>query len=158
LEGYSKNSQRNFIKVICRRRIITCLSFAIIPLAILLFYGIEDKTAWFFGHDFIDDYRYKVSNNVVYHIGVMVSHYSLILTLSIVGILIGWIIYEVWKLLNISITNDQFLFVSSLVVKTLTFCSKVYLGNPMKSKTSHGKEFSGSLPGLRENIIGWIQG
>jgi hypothetical protein len=157
LEWYSKNSHYNFIKLSCNRRTVTCISFAIIPLAILLSYGIEDKTAWFFGHDFIDDYRYRVSNNVVYHLGVMVSHYSLILTLSIVGMLIGWIIYEGWKLLNISITRYQFLSISSLAVKTLTFCSNVFLSNPMKSKSSHGRHFSRSLPQLGENIIGWIE-
>jgi hypothetical protein len=71
------------------------MSIVAIPVAILLFYGIEDKNAWFFGHEYVNDYRYRIENNVVYHMGVMVSHYALIVTLSIVGILISWIIYEI---------------------------------------------------------------
>jgi hypothetical protein len=73
---------------------IKYLLFAIAPVSVLLFYGIEDKNSWFFGHDYINDYRYKTNNNAVYHIGIMVSHYSLLVTLAIVGILIIWIIYE----------------------------------------------------------------
>lgn len=75
------------------------ISFAIIPLAIILFYGIEDKSGWFFGHQFIDDYRYKISsnNNLVYNLGVMVSHYALVVILSIIGILFSWMGHEALK-------------------------------------------------------------
>jgi hypothetical protein len=79
-----------------------------IPVTILLFYGIEDKNAWFFGHDYINDYRYRIENNVVYHIEVIVGHYAVIVTLSIVGILISWIIYELVKLSNITINRLEF--------------------------------------------------
>lgn len=97
------------------------MSIVAIPVAILLFYGVEDKNAWFFGHDYINDYRYRIENNVVYHIGVMVSHYALIVTLSIVGILISWIIYEVLKLYNVAINRLKFKLIFHLVAKTLTF-------------------------------------
>src|SRR5688500_13569631 len=56
---------------------LKCTIFALVPLFILLFYGIEDKNVWFFGHEYINDYRYRIQCNVVYHVGVMVSHYSL---------------------------------------------------------------------------------
>jgi hypothetical protein len=75
-------------------------TFVIIPLAILLFYGIEDNTAWFFGHDYINDYRYRI-DGVVYNIGIMVGHFALIVTLSVVGLLVAWILYEVLKVSNI---------------------------------------------------------
>jgi hypothetical protein len=110
------------------------MSFAAIPLAILLFYGIEDKNAWFFGHDYINDYRYRIENNVVYHVGIMVSHYALIVTLSIVGILISWIIYEAWKLSNISIKISHFEPISHLLTRTFVFCYKSFQGNPIKTK------------------------
>lgn len=106
LEAKGKNSSHNFFKQIWHGKRIFYISIATIPFAILLFYGIEDKTAWFFGHDYIDDYRYRISNNVVYHLGAMVSHYALVVTLSIVGILISWIIYEACKLSNISLRTN----------------------------------------------------
>lgn len=112
-----------------------CILFATIPIAVLFFYGIEDKNAWFFGHEFINDYRYRIGNNVVYHIGVLVSHYSLIVTLSIVGILISWIIYETLKLSNISIRISHFEAIFHLVAKTLTFSYMPSRSNPMKPKT-----------------------
>lgn len=113
-----KNSNPNFLN---RGRKTFQMSIVAIPVAILLFYGVEDKNAWFFGHDYINDYRYRIENNVVYHIGVMVSHYALIVTLSIVGILISWIIYEVLKLYNVAINRLKFKLIFHLVAKTLTF-------------------------------------
>ena len=110
------------------------MSIVAIPVAILLFYGIEDKNAWFFGHDYINDYRYRIENNVVYHIGVMVSHYALIVTLSIVGILISWIIYELVKLSNITINRSEFRAIFHFVVKTFTFWHDSFQGNPLKTK------------------------
>ncbi len=82
------------------------VTFALIPVAILLFYGIEDKTAWFFGHDYINDYRYRI-DGVVHNIGIMVGHFALIATVSIVGILISWIIIEGLKESNVSINRIQ---------------------------------------------------
>ena len=113
-----KNSNPNFLK---SSRKTFQMSIVAIPVAILLFYGVEDKNAWFFGHDYINDYRYRIENNVVYHIGVMVSHYALIVTLSIVGLLISWIIYEVLKLSNVAISRSKFKLIFHLVAKTLTF-------------------------------------
>ena len=115
-----EDSSRDFLKICSVRRTFHISIFAI-PVAILLFYGIEDKNSWFFGHDYINDYRYRIENNVVYHIGVMVSHYALIVTLSIVGILISWIIYEEWKLSNISIKTSHFEPISHLLSRTVTF-------------------------------------
>ena len=83
-----------------------------IPLAVFLFYGIEDKTAWFFGHDYINDYRYRI-DGVVHHIGIMVGHFALIATVSIVGILISWIIIEELKESNVSIKRLQSYFVKN---------------------------------------------
>jgi hypothetical protein len=80
--------------------------FVIIPLAVLLFYGIEDNTSWFFGHDYINDYRYRI-DGVVHNIGIMVGHFALIATVSIVGILISWIIIEGLKESNVSINTIQ---------------------------------------------------
>ena len=59
------------------RTISLIASFAVIPLAVLLVYGIEDNTAWFFGHDYINDYRYRI-DGVVHNIGIMVGHFALI--------------------------------------------------------------------------------
>jgi len=130
----NENSSPNFLKqIVCSRR-TKYMSFAAIPLAILLFYGIEDKNAWFFGHDYINDYRYRIENNVVYHVGIMVSHYALIVTLSIVGILISWIIYEAWKLSNISIKISHFEPISHLLTRTFVFCYKSFQSNPIKTK------------------------
>ena len=80
--------------------------FVIIPLAVLFFYGIEDKTAWFFGHDYINDYRYRI-DGVVHNIGIMVGHFALIATVSIVGLLISWIIIEGLKESNVSFNRIQ---------------------------------------------------
>ncbi len=80
--------------------------FVMIPFAVLLFYGIEDKTVWFFGHDYINDYRYRI-NGVVHNIGIMVGHFALIATVSIVGILISRIIIEGLKESNVSINRIQ---------------------------------------------------
>ena len=111
------------------------ISIVAIPVAILLFYGIEDKNSWFFGHDYINDYRYRIENNVVYHIGVMVSHYALIVTLSIVGLLISWIIYEVLKLSNVTISRSKFKLIFHLEAKTLTFLQNSFQSNPTKNKS-----------------------
>lgn len=110
------------------------ISIIAIPVAILLFYGIEDKNAWFSGHDYINDYRYRIENNVVYHIGVMVSHYALIVTLSIVGLLISWIIYEVLKLSNVAINKSKFKLIFHLVAKILTFLQNSFQSDPIKNK------------------------
>jgi ABC-type multidrug transport system permease subunit len=82
------------------RRIALITSFVIIPLVVLLYYGIEDNTAWFFGHDYINDYRYRI-DGVVYNIGIMVGHFALIVTVSLVGLLIAWVVYETLKAFNI---------------------------------------------------------
>lgn len=116
-----KKSTPNFLKINSGRKTFH-ISIVVIPVVILLFYGIEDKNAWFFGHDYINDYRYRIENNVVYHIGVMVSHYALIATLSIVGLLISWIIYEVLKLSNVAISRSKFKLIFHLVAQTLTSC------------------------------------
>lgn len=101
-----KNS-RGPILSIRKGRIIKFILFAFIPIAILLFYGIEDNTAWFFGHQYIDDYRYVIDKNV-YHIGIMVSHSALIVTVSIVGLLISWIVYEGLKASNVFIKLQRY--------------------------------------------------
>lgn len=95
--GDHRRSLPQFFK---SRTIPLITTFVIIPLAILLFYGIEDNTAWFFGHDYINDYRYRI-DGVVYNIGIMVGHFSLIVTLTVVGLLVAWILYEVLKVSNI---------------------------------------------------------
>lgn len=82
------------------KKITLITSFAIIPLCVLGFYGTEDNTAWFFGHDYINDYRYRI-DGVVHNIGIMVGHFALIVTLSVVGLLIAWIVYETLKESNI---------------------------------------------------------
>ena len=82
------------------KRITLITSFVIIPLGVLLYYGIEDNTAWFFGHDYINDYRYRI-DGVVYNIGIMVGHFALIVTVSLVGLLIAWVVYETLKAFNI---------------------------------------------------------
>lgn len=84
------------------------ISFAIIPLSILLFYGIEDKNADYFKKGrFITntegwEYRYS---GVIYPYGLMVNHWSVIVVVSIVGILISWIGHEIFKLVKYSITR-----------------------------------------------------
>jgi len=84
-----------------------CLSLVIIPLSIMLFYGIEDKNADFFARvKYPDDYR-AVYNKMVYRMGIMVSHSALIVTLSIVGILISWIGHEAFKLIKDSINEKR---------------------------------------------------
>jgi hypothetical protein len=128
-----KNSSPNFLRINSGRKTFH-FSIVAIPVAILLFYGIEDKNAWFFGHDYINDYQYRIENNVVYHIGVMVSHYALIVTLSIVGLLISWIIYEVLKLSNVAINRTKFKLMFHLVAKTLTFLQNSFQSNPIKNK------------------------
>jgi hypothetical protein len=128
-----KNSSPNFLKINSGRKTFH-ISIIAIPVAILLFYGIEDKNAWFFGHDYINDYRYRIENNVVYHIGVMVSHYALIVTLSIVGLLISWIIYEVLKLSNVAINKSKFKLIFHLVAKILTFLQNSFQSDPIKNK------------------------
>ena len=129
-----KNSSPNFLKINSGRKTFH-ISIIAIPVAILLFYGIEDKNAWFFGHDYINDYRYRIENNVVYHIGVMVSHYALIVTLSIVGLLISWIIYEVLKLSNVAINKSKFKLIFHLVAKILTFLQNSFQSDPIKNKS-----------------------
>lgn len=129
-----KNSTPNFLKINSGRKTFH-ISIVAIPVAILLFYGIEDKNAWFFGHDYINDYRYRIKNNVVYHIGVMVSHYALIVTLSIVGLLISWIIYEVLKLSNVAISRSKFKLIFHLVARTLTFLQNSFESIPTKNKS-----------------------
>lgn len=93
----SGHSQPQFSKI---RKMIFITPFVIIPVTILLFYGVEDNTAWFFGHDYINDYRYRI-DGVVYNIGIMVAHFALLVTLSVVGLLIAWIMYETLKATNI---------------------------------------------------------
>lgn len=91
------------------RRITLITCFVIIPLAVLLYYGIEDNTAWFFGHDYINDYKYRI-DGVVYNIGIMVGHFALIVTVSLVGLLIAWVGYETLKasnIINIAIVRDH---------------------------------------------------
>jgi hypothetical protein len=128
-----KDSSRDFLKICSVQRTFH-ISIVAIPVAILLFYGIEDKNAWFFGHDYINDYRYRIENNVIYHIGVMVSHYALIVTLSIVGILISWIIYELVKLSNITINRSEFRVIFQFVSKTFPFWNESFESNPIKTK------------------------
>lgn len=94
------NSRRPLAQLFTIRRITLITSLVIIPLAVLLFYGIEDNTAWFFGHDYINDYRYRI-DGIVYNIGIMVGHFALIVTLSLVGLLIAWISYETIRASNI---------------------------------------------------------
>lgn len=78
--------------------------FSLIPISILAFYGIEDKNAWFFGHDYIEDYRYRIGNTV-YNMGLMVGHFAVISIVSIIGLLIAWITYEFLKAVKHSINN-----------------------------------------------------
>lgn len=136
LEKKSKNSNstRDFFRICSGRRAFH-ISIVAIPVAVLLFYGIEDKNAWFFGHDYINDYRYRIENNVVYHIGVMVSHYALIVTLSILGILIGWIIYEVLKLSNVIINGSELKTVFLLVGKNFALWNDNIQSSLMKGKS-----------------------
>ena len=129
-----KKSTPNFLKINSGRKTFH-ISIVAIPVAILLFYGIEDKNSWFFGHDYINDYRYRIENNVVYHIGVMVSHYALIVTLSVVGLLISWIIYEVLKLSNVTISRSKFKLIFHLVAQILTFLQNSFQSNPTKNKS-----------------------
>ena len=97
IEGTARSSA-NFFKRLSHGKVSTCILFTSIPVTILLFYGIDDKNESFFGHDYINDYRYRSQGNVVYHVGIMVSHYALLVTLSIIGLLISWIGYEMLKL------------------------------------------------------------
>jgi hypothetical protein len=130
------DSSHNFFKI-CSGRRAFYISIVAIPVTVLLFYGIEDKNAWFFGHDYINDYRYRIENNVVYHIGIMVSHYALIVTLSILGILIGWIIYEVLKLSNVKINNSALKTIILLLMgKNFAFWNKNIQNRLMKIKSS----------------------
>jgi hypothetical protein len=94
------SSRQSLTQFSTAKKIILITSFVIIPLAIILFFGIEDNTAWFFGHDYISDHGYKI-DGVVYNIGIMVGHFALLVTLSVVGILIAWIMYETLKASNI---------------------------------------------------------
>lgn len=94
------NHGRSLVQFFTIRRITLITSFVIIPLAVLLFCGIEDNTSWFFGHDYINDYRYRI-DGIVYNIGIMVGHFALIVTISLVGLLIAWITYETLKASNI---------------------------------------------------------
>lgn len=81
-----------------------CSIFALIPLFILLFYGIEDKKADFFENGDGVRAEYKIIyNRQAYYIGEIVSHWSLIVTLSVVGLLISWIFYEVLKVSKLPI-------------------------------------------------------
>jgi hypothetical protein len=91
---------------------LECTIFGLVPLFILLFYGIEDKNAWFFGHEYINDYRYRIQGNVVNHVGVMISHYSLVVIISIVAILISWIGYYAWRLVQISYNSNATVFIT----------------------------------------------
>jgi hypothetical protein len=83
------------------------ISFAIIPLSILLFYGIEDKNADFFTKaTYPDDYR-AAYEGTVYPMGIMVSEWALIAILSIVGILVSWIGHEIFKIVIGSIAQPR---------------------------------------------------
>ena len=73
------------------------LSFAAIPLGVILFYGI-DNTNWdyFAKGKFITNtegwqYRYQ---GIVYHYGLMVSEKSAIVVLSITFGLMSWVVHE----------------------------------------------------------------
>ena len=80
-----------------KSKYIAIFVFAMIPLSVLAYYGMEDKNADYFAKGrFITNtegwqYRY---NGLIYHLGVMVSHWALIGIVSIVFILIAWIGYE----------------------------------------------------------------
>lgn len=73
------------------------ISFAMIPIITLSVFGIDDKNADYFKKGkFITntegwEYRYQ---GVIYPYGLMVSHPSLIVILSIVFGLISWVCYE----------------------------------------------------------------
>ncbi len=91
-------SRTDFLKHLYSRKILISIMFTAIPVSILLFYGIDDKNEYFFGHNYVNDYRYKTQENEVYRVGIMVSHHALLATLSIIGLLISWIGYEMFKL------------------------------------------------------------
>lgn len=102
----NKSSIRKF-KLRCNINTSMYLSFAVIPLALLIFYGIEDNLADFFANAiYPDDYR-TVYDNKVYHLGIMVSHWAIIVILSILGILLSWIGHEGLKLVTNSITRPK---------------------------------------------------
>lgn len=73
------------------------LSFVAIPLSVLMFYGLEDKNADYFKKGkFItntEGWEYKY-NKVIYHYGMMVSHWSVIVVVSICIGMISWICHE----------------------------------------------------------------
>jgi hypothetical protein len=100
IETRTNPSSKHSLRRVFTNKKITIFAFATIPLAVLIFYGIEDKTAWFFGHDYINDYRYRI-DGVVHRIGVMVGHFALVVTLSVISLLIAWITYEFVKSSNI---------------------------------------------------------
>jgi hypothetical protein len=73
------------------------ISFAAIPLGLLIFYGLYDENADYFKKGrFVQNtegwqYRY---NGVVYHYGLMVSEKAAIVVLSITFGLISFVIHE----------------------------------------------------------------
>ena len=69
------------------------LSLAAIPLILIAIFGIDDKKADFFnkGDGITAEYRI-IYKQQMYYFGEMVSHWSMIATLSIVGILISTIV------------------------------------------------------------------
>jgi len=69
LEEKNKKSDSTHDFFICSGRRTFHISIFAIPGAILLFYGIEDKNAWFLGHDYINDYRNRIENSIIYHYG-----------------------------------------------------------------------------------------
>lgn len=83
------------------------MSFVIIPVLVLLFFGIEDKNSDFFAKSkYPEDYR-AVYDKKVYNIGIMVSNLAKILIISIVGILLSWIGHELIKLVSTSSTQSK---------------------------------------------------
>lgn len=40
---------------------------SILIATIPIYYCTEDKNARFFGHEFLNDYLYRIDNNIVYH-------------------------------------------------------------------------------------------
>jgi hypothetical protein len=56
------------------------------PFPIFLFYKIEDDKAWSSVYEFINYDLHLVYNIITYHIGVMMSHYTLLVTITVLGV------------------------------------------------------------------------
>lgn len=73
------------------------VSFAVIPLIIVLYFGIEDKNKHFFDNGNGVTAEYKIIyNKQSFHLGEMVSHYSLLVTVCMVGIFLSVIGHLFW--------------------------------------------------------------